>query len=129
MVEEFKLLAMALDVEDDDRSEDSWKTYQNYITRLVDAVQEAMDVKSSTLLIIDEMCLSSPAAVFCTFMLLKKQVRIEHAVSMCTGARPAVSMSMSLRRGLELMQRALDEKKLKRLRAKVRNSTSGSIAF
>ena len=48
---------------------------------------------------------------------------------MCVNARPSVSMSMSLRRGLEVMQRSIDDKRLKRLRAKVRTAQSGSIAF
>ena len=48
---------------------------------------------------------------------------------MCSEARPIIDISMSMRRGLELMQRGLEERKMKRLDDRVRNSTSMSVAF
>jgi hypothetical protein len=56
-------------------------------------------------------------------------MHVKDAVDMCRVARPAVDISLSLRRGLELMQRGLEEKKLKRLNDRVRKSTALSVAF
>jgi hypothetical protein len=125
----FQLLPLILDLDDDDRGEDSWNEFTAHMQMLVISVAEAVGGEENTLLIIDETGDNLSAAVFCSFMLLKKQVRIESAVSMCTSARPSVSISMSIRRGLEKLQRTLDEKRLGRLRAKMRTAQSASIAF
>lgn len=55
--------------------------------------------------------------------------KIKEGVEFCRVARPVVDISLSLRRGLEVMQRGLEEKKLKRLNDRVRNSTALSVAF
>jgi hypothetical protein len=57
------------------------------------------------------------------------QVKVAKGVEMCATARPIIDMSMSMRRGLELLQRGLEERKMKRLNDRVRNSTSMSVAF
>ena len=57
------------------------------------------------------------------------QVRIKEAVAMCVEARPVVQLSPSLQRGLEQLEHLLDEKKLKRLRDRVRESPIMSMAF
>ena len=125
----FKLLPLILDLDDDDRGESSWKEFTVHVEMLINAVAEAINGEENTLLIVDETGDSLSPAVFCSFVLLKRQVRIEDAVSMCTNARPSVSMSLSLRRGLEILQRNLDDKRLKRLRANMRNAQSTSVAF
>ena len=48
---------------------------------------------------------------------------------MCQEARPIIDISLSMRRGLELLQRSLEEKKMKRLNDRVRQSPSLSCAF
>ena len=57
------------------------------------------------------------------------QVSVADATDMCSAARPAVDISYSLSRGLEMLEVGLNAKKLKRLNAKVRNSTALSCAF
>jgi hypothetical protein len=57
------------------------------------------------------------------------QVKVAKGVEMCAQARPIIDMSLSMRRGLELLQRGLEERKMKRLNDRVRNSTSMSVAF
>jgi hypothetical protein len=63
------------------------------------------------------------------FYLVCLQVKVAKGVEMCATARPIIDMSMSMRRGLELLQRGLEERKMKRLNDRVRNSTSMSVAF
>jgi hypothetical protein len=62
-------------------------------------------------------------------MLTQPQVKVAAGVEMCATARPIIDISLSMRRGLELLQRGLEERKMKRLNDRVRNSTSMSVAF
>ena len=56
-------------------------------------------------------------------------MHVTDGLKICQDARPVVDLSLSLRRGLEVLQRTIEEKKLKRLTERVRNTTALSIAF
>ncbi len=47
----------------------------------------------------------------------------------CLAARPGISISISLHRGLDELQQIMDTKKLKRLDKQVRHSTVLSLGF
>lgn len=81
------------------------------------------------LLICDPSGFSTAPAILCAILLLKHQIPVKEGVEMCRVARPVVDISLSMRRGLEIMQRGLEEKKLKRLNDRVRHSSALSIAF
>jgi protein-tyrosine phosphatase len=80
-------------------------------------------------LICDPTGISTSAALMCAYLMIRKQVRMEDFIAVCAERRPSVSMSLSMRRGLDQLQRTMDEKKMKRLDAKVRNSTMLSVGF
>ena len=77
---DFQLFSLVLDLDDDDRGEESWKVFQTHMVRLVEAITEAMNIEASSLLIVDESGDSLSPAIFCCYMLLKKQIRVEVAV-------------------------------------------------
>jgi len=72
---------------------------------------------------------STPASLLAVVMLMRYQQKITETLAACAVARPPLKVSLSLRKGLELTQRAVDEKKLKRLDAKIRNAVILSGGF
>ena len=92
-------------------------------------INQVLTGKRKRLLICDKSGYSTSAAIYCAWQLLIHQVRVEDSVEVTTHARPSVAMSMSQRRGLEIMQRTLDEKRLQRMRDKLRDAKILSNAF
>jgi hypothetical protein len=90
---------------------------------------EASAEEGKSILICDPAGVNVAPAVFSMYLLLRTQAKVLDSLATITEARPAVELSLSLRRGLEMMTRNLDEKKLKRLQDRVRTSKSMSIAF
>jgi hypothetical protein len=72
---------------------------------------------------------STSAAVAAIIQLLNQQIRITETLEACHTARPSVNVSLSLRTGMEILQRTIDAKKLKRLEDRTRHTTMGSVAF
>lgn len=56
-------------------------------------------------------------------------MEVAESARICIEARPVTELSISLTRGLEMLEVGLNAKKLKRLNNRVRNSTALSIAF
>jgi len=118
-----------IEADDDDGGHGSWERMLPQLRSIHHEIDTVMKIKKAKLLIVDESGYSTSAAVFCSWRLFVHMDRVENSVDVCTDARPSVAMCMSLRRGLEISQRALDEKKLKRLREKVRTAQMLSNAF
>ncbi len=127
--ENIQSTAIHIEADDEDRGHDSWKNMLPLLQTINACIQHFLKKKRGRLLICDSSGCSTCVAAYCAFQLLVYQHRVEESIAECTVARPAVSMSMSLRRGLEIMQRTLDEKRLKRLRDKVRTAQVLSNAF
>jgi len=120
-------------IDDEDETDSSWTafsdTMQGLIDFLVGAQRENKHKGGAQILICDPTGYSTSPAALCAFLLLKYQINIKNGVELCKVARPIIDMSLSMRRGLELLQRRLEEKKLKRLNDRVRESPSLSCAF
>ena len=127
--ENIQSTAIHIEADDEDRGHDSWNNMLPSLKTINTQIQQFLKKKRGKLLICDYSGCGTSVAIYCAFQLLVYQNRVEETLSDCVEARPAVSMSMSLRRGLEIMQRTLDEKRLKRLRDKVRTAQVLSNAF
>lgn len=62
-------------------------------------------------------------------LVIKYQIRVQIALEMVMEARPTCSLSHSMHRGLEQLQKKMDDKVLRRLCDKTRKSVAISTAF
>jgi hypothetical protein len=60
---------------------------------------------------------------------LVPQLRLKDVLAKVESIRPSVRVSLSMRRGLEMLQKSVDDKVLSRLGANLRSSTVMSCAF
>jgi hypothetical protein len=120
---------LRVEVDDDDGGHGSWNNLLPHLMGLSKTISDIMKIPRARLLICDHSGYGTSAAIYCAWQLLIHQVRVEVSVEECTRARPSVAMSMSLRRGLEIMQRTLDDKRLQRMRDKLRDAKILSNAF
>lgn len=118
-----------VEAEDDDYSHDGWNHLLPHIMTINKMINGILSKTRARLLICDKTGYSTSACIYCAWQLLIHQQRVEDSVEECTHARPSVSMSMSMRRGIEIMQRQLDEKRLQRLRDKLKDAKVLSNAF
>lgn len=119
-----------LDIPDDeDTSRKSWETLTEQLTTLVASLQFLEQVPGSNILIVDDTGTSTAAAILAAYFIIRKQYRLADIIAKCVEARPSTAISLSLRRGLDQLQRTMDEKKIKRLNSKVRNSVVLSVGF
>ena len=122
---------------DDDETEASWEAMkeisQSFLQFLDDSkiasMHSSVGDKGGSILICDPTGVSISAGVLCMYLLLRNQTKIMDSLCVLTEARPYIEISLSLKRELEMLTRSLDEKKLKRLADRLKNSTSMSIAF
>lgn len=63
------------------------------------------------------------------FVYLTLQLRVKDVIALAEKVRPSCRISLSLRRGLDQLQKSLDDKVLSRLGEKLRNSNVMSCAF
>ena len=84
---------------------------------------------NSNILICDPTGISTAAGILSSYFIIRKLYRLEDIMKVMTDVKPNACMSLSLRRGLDQLQRSIDEKKLKRLNDKVRTSEILSIGF
>lgn len=118
-----------LDVDDDDETSKSFEMFQNNFQEIVNYVKDVFKKGNSTLLITDPTGNSTSVAIFSAVCLVLYQQRVIESIRICNKARPSVRMSLSLHRGLEMMQTAMEEKKMKRLKDKLRDAEMISVAF
>ena len=90
---------------------------------------ELMKVGDAEILIVDPTGKSTSAALLAVALLMRYQYKVTDTLAACAVARPQLKISLSLRKGLEMTQRTHDEKKLKRLDAKIRNAVILSGGF
>eukprot|EP01041_Mallomonas_annulata_P002202 gene2202-4283_t len=120
---------ITLDLLDDDKSDNSWLSFKKHCLEISQFITKSTEKNGAQVLVCDPTgCSSAPAAV-CTFLLFNKHIRIIDAVDICTAARRGVKLSYSLQHGLENLEKMHHDRKLKRLRDRVRTSDSLSIAF
>jgi ankyrin repeat protein len=118
-----------LNVEDDDETSKSFENFQKDFQVIVNYVKDLFKKGNSILLITDPSGDSTSVAIFSAVCLVLYQQRVIESIRMCNTARPSVRMSLSLHRGLENMQTQMEEKKMKRLKDKLRDAEMVSVAF
>lgn len=114
---------------DDSDSSGSWDSLVAHFAAIVAQLMYLFKRGGVTILICDPTGNSTCAAILAAFMLVKAQTRIKETLDLCCAARESVSLSLSFRRGLDSLQRDFDEKKIKRLRNRVRVSAMMSTQF
>jgi len=127
--EHCRIFTKLTDVSDEDSTNASWEAFADVLPKLASHLKELMKKGDAEILICDASGNSTPASLFAVVMLMRYQQKITETLAACAVARPSLKVSMSLRKGLELTQRAVDEKKLKRLDAKIRNAVILSSGF
>ena len=118
-----------VDVDDEDMTTASWQTLEEKMPSLVRHINELFKRGGVSILICDPSGNSTSITIVTVVLLLRYQTRIEEMLASCGEARPSMKLSTSLRRGIENLQRKLDEMKLKRLAKKVQHSVILSQAF
>ena len=118
-----------VDAWDDDDSNDSWDSLQKHVPSMMQHLTHVTRRGSVHVLICDPTGNSTCIAVFLAYMLMSKQIRTDDSLKNCTTERHSVQVSLSLLRGIENIQRMYDDKKMKRLKAKLRNATILSTSF
>lgn len=116
------------DCDDQDETEQSWKSIENVMPTLLDTFSEAIGT-GADVLICDSTCFSTSAAILCSLLLLKRNMRVEMVEKLCVTARPSVFLSISHRKGILGLQARLDKSRMKRLDNRLRTSPIVSIAF
>lgn len=122
------LKIVEVNANDEDTTDTSWVRFQEHFVELVDFVTATIKKGDEILLICDPSGNSTSVAILAATLLLH-QTRTVDTIKTCAAARPAVNVSMSLHRGLEFLQRNLDEKRMKRMKKKLRRSIMVSSAF
>ena len=122
--------SFVLDIPDDeDTSRTSWDVFSSQLAGLIASLQFLEQIPDSNILIVDDTGTSTAAAILAAYFIIRKQYRLCDIIEKCVDARPSIAMSLSLRRGLDQLQRTMDDKKMKRLDNKVRNSVVLSVRF
>ena len=127
--EECNHVVQLIDVDDDDATNASFTEFQNAIGGTLTHLLNLLKKGDCEILICDPTGKSTAAAFLSLAMLLRFQIPITNSLAATSVARPAIKMSKSLRRGLETMQMDFNEKKIKRLDAKIRNAVVLSNGF
>lgn len=127
--ESIKPLTCNIDIDDDDTTLDSWEIFKNSFVPIYKYITDIGKKGYATLLVCDPTGVSTAPALVAITNLLFEQIRIHDTLRRCAKARPSVSLSMSLYRGLEKMQVDVDEKNVQRMKKKVRDSTMLSMSF
>jgi len=126
--EHCKHFVCLVDADDSDKSSESWQALEDKLRVLVTHINELMKIGGVSILLCDPMGNTS-ITVLTALLLITRQERVSDSLAACGVARPSMKLSLSLRRGLENLQRTLDEKKMKRLAKKVQHSIILSNAF
>lgn len=122
--------SIIIDINDDeDVSRNSWDLLQEQLPSILAILNNIDDLDNCNLLICDNTGISTSASVLCAYLIIYKNIRLEEFIDICKEKRPSVNISLSMRRGLDQLQLSLDDKKLKKLNNKVRNSAMLSIGF
>ena len=127
--EHCKIFTKIVDINDTDTTDASWETFAEALPKLATHLKELMKKGDAEILICDPSGNSTAASLLAVVLLMVHQQKITDTLAACAVARPALKLSFSLRKGLEIVQRTVDEKKLKRLNAKIRNAVILSGGF
>ena len=127
--EECKHLTCLVDADDDDESEGSFVEFQSSLAGALTHLLALMKKGDAQILVCDPSGVSTAPALLAVALLLRHQTPITTTLAHIGVARPALKMSKSLRRGLEIIQTDFNEKKMKRLDAKIRHAVVLSNGF
>lgn len=127
--EECKHLTCLVDAEDDDESEGSFVEFQSSLAGALTHLLALMKKGDAQILVCDPSGVSTAPALLAVALLLRHQTPITTTLAHIGVARPALKMSKSLRRGLEIIQTDFNDKKMKRLDAKIRHAVVLSNGF
>ena len=117
-----------VDAEEQDKSPDSWNALEDKLPLLVKHIGALVKNGGTSILLCDPQGNTS-ITVLAALLLVTQQVRVSDTLAACGVARPSMRLSLSLRRGLENLQRTVDDKKKKRQQKKVQHSKILSNAF
>ena len=124
-----KHTVVLVDANDDDATNESWEALEYKLPEVIRHVKALFKKGGAAILLCDPSGNSTSISVIAVVLLLMYQVRISDTLASCGVARPSMRLSFSLRRGLENLQRSIDDKKIKRLAKKVQKSVILSNAF
>ena len=124
-----KHFTILIDADDDDDTDGSFIEFRATLTTVLSHILDLMKKGDAEILLCDPSGLSTAPAVLAVALLLRYQIPITKSLGAIAVARPALKMSKSLRRGLETIQAEFNDKKLKRLDAKIRHAKVISNAF
>jgi len=120
------------ELEDDDITDESFLVFNENLPELLSYLFEIINTSETnrvSILICDDTGVSTSPALLSVLLLLKYQIRISETIKSCEKLRSSCNICKSLRRGLEKIQKTLDEKKIKRLNNKLHDTTVLSTNF
>jgi len=124
-----KYETFVVDCEDTDKSAESWMNLKPLLPDILKFCMDVIKGGDANLLICDETGNSLPGAILAALLLVKSQLRIKESLVTAEEIRPRCKISLSMRRGLDQLQKSNDDKVLHRLTDKMRDSQVMSIAF
>eukprot|EP01038_Epipyxis_sp_PR26KG_P007566 gene7566-10307_t len=114
---------------DDDPDEISWNALHTVLPLIISTLTNIMKNGSASVLICDDTCDEVSPAILATILLIKYQTRCNETLNLCCEARPSCNISQSFRKGLDSLQRSIDQKVMHRLNSKLRNCIALSSGF
>ena len=110
---------------------DPWETFSRpeLMAAVVNQMLALIQAGNANILIVDDSGDSTPPCVYCIMALVRYQIRIEESLKHVEECRPSVNISLSFRRGLSTMQKRIDQKVMKRLNDRMRQSSMISLGF
>jgi hypothetical protein len=107
----------------------TWNAVYEIIPQIIAPVKYLLENDAEKILICDRTGNCLAPIVVTIMMLIRCQIRDKESLKMCKEARPRVTPPRHMVRGLEKLQKHLDDKSLLKLNARLRKASSLSVAF
>ena len=117
-------------LDEDGDANDNWDVLQTFIGEVFEYFKvESVQHNPFRVLICDDNGSSLAPGMAATILLLREQIRIKDSIIHMTECRPRVDIGQRVLKGMDLLQRSIDDKVMKRLNQRLRGSIANSIAF
>lgn len=116
--------------EEDGDYNDNWDELQVLIPNIFEYVKtQSNKCRPFRLLLCDDNGMGLAPAMACVLLLLRENMRVKDTMPMLRELRPRVEFGQRILKGLDLLQRSIDDKLLKRLNQRLRGTVVNSVAF
>ncbi len=116
--------------EEDGDYNDNWGGLQQFIPTIFEYVRkQSAKYRPFRLLLCDDNGMGLAPAIACVLLLLRENMRVKDTIPMLIDMRPRVEFGPRIMKGLDILQRSIDDKLLKRLNQRLRGTVVNSVSF